>query len=201
MATFSALFEQFDAWLGGKAGLMPPELEQIRSLAVPRRYRKRQFLLTEGDVCLYKSFIVTGLFKTSIIREDGTEVVLRFNPELTWMVDPESYNFQRPSRFYIEALEDAEVLQWSHPNVQQLMKDIPRFQAYSEDLILRNLNASQDRILQSISLTSEEKYEKFVAAYPDVFRRVPLHMVASYLGVSRETLSRIRQQQVKQARN
>ena len=125
---------------------------------------------------------------------------MRFAPENWWTLEPESYNNQIPTRYNIEALEESEVLLWRREDIDGLFDDMPNFRAYSERLRSASLDASQDRILMSISYTAEEKYHDFTTSYPDVFRRVPLHMVASYLGVSRETLSRIRQAQHKKQR-
>jgi len=88
------------------------------------------------------------------------------------------------------------VILWTRENFDELLLVIPALQDLSERLKIDNLHSSQDRILMNISASSEEKYQEFVTAFPDIFRRVPLHMVASYLGVSRETLSRIRHAQL-----
>jgi CRP-like cAMP-binding protein len=84
------------------------------------------------------------------------------------------------------------VILWSKENMEALFEAIPAFKAYSDKLKSNSLDASQDRVLMNISYTAEEKYADFINTFPDIFRRIPLHMVASYLGVSRETLSRIR---------
>jgi CRP-like cAMP-binding protein len=121
---------------------------------------------------------------------------MRFSPENTWAMDHESYNNQTPSRSNIEALEDSEVMIWTKAHFEQLFEAYPAFKEFSDRLKASTFDANQERILMNISYTSEEKYEAFVAMFPDILRRVPLHMVASYLGVSRETLSRIRHARV-----
>jgi CRP-like cAMP-binding protein len=192
------MFEAFEAYITSQGSFTDDELKQMRSLSAVKRLRRRQFLLQEGEVCRYKTFIVTGLLKTYRLKDDGTEYIMRFAAENSWSVDHESYNNQTPSKYYIEALEDVEMIQWTKENFDRLMDDIPLLKAFSEKIKANNLDASQDRILMNISYTSEEKYQQFLTAFPDIFRRVPLHMVASYLGVSRETLSRIRHAQLKQ---
>ena len=154
--------------------------------------------MQEGEVSRNKIFIAKGLLKTYLRKEDGTEYIIRFSPENTWCVDPDSYHNQIPSRFNTEALEDTEMILWKREAIDELFAAIPAFRAYSEKLVENTMGANLDRILMNISATSEEKYQAFIDAFPDVFRRVPLHMVASYLGVSRETLSRIRHSQLKQ---
>lgn len=106
---------------------------------------------------------------------------------------------QTASKLNIEVMEDSVVLLWTHEALSALVKSIPGLQAYTNDLITQSLYSSYERILSNISATSEEKYQGFVNNYPDLINRVPLHMIASFLGVSRETLSRIRHAQIKQA--
>lgn len=186
------MFEKFAAYITSQASLTSEELHLIRSLAVMKKLRKRQLLLHEGEVCQYKIFITKGLLKTYRLRDDGTETILRFAPENSWTTDHDSFMRQIPSPNYIEALEPTEVICWTQESLNKLMYNIPAFKAYSDTIIAHSLQSSYERIYMNLSYTSEEKYEHFVTSFPDVFRRVPLHMVASYLGVSRETLSRIR---------
>jgi len=192
------MFENFETYITSKIHLTKDELTHMRSLSVVRKIRRRQFLLQEGEVCRHKIFVSKGLLKTYRRKDDGTEYIMRFAPENSWTVDPESYNSQTPSKYNIEALEDTEAILWTRENVNELFVAIPAFKSFSEKLIERSMGANQERILMNISYTSEEKYQDFITSFPDVFRRVPLHMVASYLGVSRETLSRIRHAQLKQ---
>jgi CRP-like cAMP-binding protein len=102
-----------------------------------------------------------------------------------------------PAQSNIEALEHSEVVMWTRENMVELFASIPAFKLYMKRLIQTALKSSHERILMNLSYTSEEKYEGFITSFPDVFRRLPLDMVASYLGVSRETLSRIRQARLK----
>ncbi|ACU63055.1 Crp/Fnr family transcriptional regulator [Chitinophaga pinensis] len=192
------MFETFEAYITAKGHFTREELQLMRSLAIVKRYRRRQLLLKEGEVCQYKMFITKGLLKTYCLKNDGTEHIMRFAPENTWTTDHESFSKQIPSKANIEALEPTEVLLWTQDSLDRIMKAVPAFRTYLDALISNTLNSTYERILMNISYTSEEKYQDFISTYPDIFRRVPLHMVASYLGVSRETLSRIRHAQLKQ---
>jgi CRP-like cAMP-binding protein len=186
------MFEDFETYITSKGNFTKDELKHMRSLSIVKKLRRKQLLLKEGEVCQYKIFVTKGLLKTYRLKDDGTEYIMRFAPENTWTTDHESYNNQTPSKYNIEALESTEVVLWTPEHLSELLETIPAFKSYSEKLITSSLNASHERILMNISYTSEEKYQDFITSFPDVFRRVPLHMVASYLGVSRETLSRIR---------
>ena len=186
------MFENFETHITANGDFTPEELRLMRSLSTVKKVRRKEFLLQEGEVCRYKIFVAKGLLKTYCLKHDGTEHIMRFAPENSWTADHESLKKQTPSTCNIEALENSEVVLWTRENIAVLYTRVPAFKSYMERLIDSSIKASHRRILMNLSYTSEEKYEDFIASFPDVFRRVPLHMVASYLGVSRETLSRIR---------
>jgi CRP-like cAMP-binding protein len=191
------MLDHFDTYINSGNNFTTDELKQIRALAIIKKVRRKQFLLQEGEICRYKIFVAKGLLKTYRMKEDGTEYIMRFSPENTWTMDRESYHHQTPSKYNIEALEPTDVMLWTVDKLNELFAAIPMFRALSEQMMANSLDASQERIMKNISYTSEEKYQDFVTSFPEIFRRVPLHMVASYLGVSRETLSRIRHAQLK----
>ena len=189
------MFELFEEYIHSKIELTHQEFALLRSLGSAEKLRRRQLILQAGEVCRHKTFVCKGMIRTFLTNDDGSEYIMRFVTENQWTLDPESYNLQLPSKFSIDALEDTEIIRWSKENIEKLFAAIPAFKEYSDNLISRTVESSQDRILMNISFTAEEKYQAFITSFPDVFRRVPLHMVASYLGVSRETLSRIRHTQ------
>ena len=195
------MFEVFEAYIRPKAALTQDELKHIRSLATMKKLRRRQLLLQEGEVCRHKVFVCKGLLRAYRLKDDGTEVIMRFSAENNWIIDHESFVNRTPAKCNIEAIEDTEVILWNAEQMAELFTAIPAFRAYSDRLISNSLDASQERILANISYTAEEKYEHFIHSFPDVFKRVPLHMVASYLGVSRETLSRVRHARVRQSKD
>ena len=185
------MFEIFETYITANGDFSPEDLRLMRSLAILKKVRRKEFLLQEGEVCRYKIFIAKGLLRSYCLKDDGTEHIMRFAPENSWTTDHESLKKQTPSKLNIEALENSEVVLWTRESLVELTT-IPAFKSYTERLIDNSLYSVHERVLMNLSYSSEEKYEDFIASFPDVFRRVPLHMVASYLGVSRETLSRIR---------
>lgn len=195
------MFEAFETYITTEAHFTREELKRMRSLSAVKKLRRKQFLLQEGEICRHKVFVTKGLLRTYRLKDDGTEYIIRFAPENTWTLEHESFNTQTPTRYNIDALEDTELVTWSRENFDELLDTIPALKSFSEKLKTNTLSASQERILMNISYTSEEKYQDFIDSYPDIFRRIPLHMVASYLGVSRETLSRIRHAQLKPQKN
>jgi CRP-like cAMP-binding protein len=188
------MFKVFEQYLIEKAGLNEQEIAAVRAVSVEKKIRKRQYLLQEGDVCVNNCFVVKGCLRLYLVGEDGTEHILRFAVENWWMSDQESLNNAIPSKNNIDALEDSEVILISQPDYINLQMTIPRLRELVERIKARSFEASQRRILSNISFSSEERYKNFIKTYPEVFYRIPLHMIASYLGVSRETLSRIRNQ-------
>jgi CRP-like cAMP-binding protein len=195
------MFEVFKQYLIEKAGLNEHEIAAVQAVSVVKRLRKRQYLLQEGDVCINNCFVVKGCLRLYCVGEDGTEHMLRFAAENWWMSDQESLNNATPSENNIDALEDSELILINQADYIHLQKSIPKFGELVERLKARSFDASQRRILSNISYTAEEKYQNFIKTYPDIFYRIPLHMIASFLGVSRETLSRVRNQFVQNKNN
>jgi len=192
------MFETFETYITAHGNFSPEDLRLIRSRATVKKIRKKEFLLQEGEICRYKIFVTKGLLKTYVASHDGIEHILRFSPENSWTTDHESMRTQTPSRVNIEALENTEVVVWNRESLDELLIAVPAFRDYVARLMENALKATHERLLINLSYTTEEKYADFIASFPDVFNRVPLHMVASYLGVSRETLSRIRHARLKQ---
>jgi CRP-like cAMP-binding protein len=188
------MFEYFANYLTEKAGLTSEELKQVEMVTLTKRLRKRQYLLQEGDNSPYNCFVAKGCLRLYRVDEDGAEHILRFAIENWWMADYESYNSGNPSKCNIDALEDSELLLIKKEDLDALYKAIPNLQSFREKLEARSFDASQNRIMSIISNTAEKRYDNFIKSYPQIYNRVPLHMIASFLGVSRETLSRIRQQ-------
>jgi CRP-like cAMP-binding protein len=190
------MLTEFKTYIQEQAGLTDAEVELIYATALKRSLRRKEAILQQGDICRYKVFVVKGLLRIYRTKEDGSEYILQFSPENNWNVEPESYDKLTPSKYNIDALEPSEVLLWTKSNFVALQESIPQLKVFSQRIIADNIYLNRQRVFSTISSTAEEKYDEFIKNYPGVFARVPLHMVASYLGVTRETLSRIRHAQV-----
>jgi len=165
-----------------------------KMLFLPKKLRKKQYLLQEGDVCKYNTFVSKGLLRSYTIDNKGTEHILQFAFEGWWIGDIYSFLTEKPSLFNIEALEECELLLISKPSMDLLLEKVPAFERYFRILIQNNLIATQKRLMGTLSETAEEKYINLMNNFPGCLQRVPQHMIASYLGITRETLSRIRSQ-------
>lgn len=190
------MFSGFETYIKEQANLNDHEVQLMRSMAVERSLRRREFLLQQGQVCRYKIFITKGLLRAYSAGGDGSEHIVQFSPENSWITDPESLDKGSPSNSNIDALEPSEMVLWTKKDLHYLAANIPGLKAYFDKLISRSSYMFRQRLLSAISLTAEEKYEEFIKKFPHLLERVPLHMVASYLGVTRETLSRIRRTQL-----
>jgi CRP-like cAMP-binding protein len=188
------MFESFRRYITEKANLTLDELEMILAASIQKKLKKKQYLLQEGEVSRYNTFIVKGCLRQYRTGNDGAEHIIRFAVEDWWISDRESLTTGLPSKSYIDCLEDSELLLWTKDTFNELKIKIPELRAFEERTLARSFNATQNRIHIAISYTPEEKYQNFIQSFPNIFNRVPLYMIASYLGISRETLNRIRKQ-------
>jgi CRP-like cAMP-binding protein len=191
------MFDVFEKHLRNHIEISDEDLELIRAGSVKRAIRKWQPLLQDGEIWRINCFIASGCFRLYRFGDDGTDHTLRFGVDSWWISDQESYNNEKPSDYNIEALAASTVFIWTKEKWLELMETIPALKKFNEILLAKSYEASQRRIFSLISYSAEEKYNEFQKTYPSVFNRVPLHMVASYLGISRETLSRIRKEYTK----
>ena len=194
------MFEEFAKYLREKANLDAEEIDAVRAVSVEKKIRKRQYLLQEGDVCHYNCFIVKGCLRMYTVGEDGVEHIVRFAVENWWISDRESYNNGYPSKCNIDALENSEIILIDKPDFLHLLMITPKLKSFIDKLLARSYDAIQNRIIGAISFSTEEKYQNFIERFPGIVNRVPLHMIASYLGVTRETLSRVRSQSVQKSK-
>lgn len=186
------MYEVFKSYLDSKIALTPEQHAGIFCKAVVKRLRKKQYLLQEGDVWRNHAFVSQGLVRTYSVDEKGCEHVIAFAMENWWTGDRESLLSGQPTRFNIDAIEDSEIILFEKTKFEQICKEIPAFNDMVNAIIDRSFVASQKRIHDAISMTVEERYANWVQRYPAYALRVPQNMIASYLGITRETLSRIR---------
>lgn len=161
------------------------------------KLQRKEDICRQGDICSLKIFVAKGLLRNYSTSEDGNEHILQFVNEMSWTTDPESFYNDTPSKLTIEALEPSEIFAFNLQDFHQLREEIPALSIFIEELLTKKSMEINNRLLVNISSTPEDKYLYFIKNHPELLNRVPLHMIASYLGISRETLSRVRRQLLK----
>jgi len=186
------VFEVFKAYVLRHAELSEQEFALIEHVIRIKKLRKKQYLLQEGDIARDHCFITDGLLRTYSVDDKGNEHIIRFAMKDWWISDRESLLSGKPSRFNIDAIEDSTVILFGKPQMDELLEKIPALNRLITDVLNKSFITAQNRIHEAISSTAEEKYQNFVSRYPQFAQRVPQSMVASYLGIAPETLSRLR---------
>jgi CRP-like cAMP-binding protein len=186
------IFDFFESYIRTYDLFSDEEIATIKSLAIPKRLKKRQFLLRQGSVCRYHTFVCSGCLRSYRIDDEGGEHIIGLSPATHWVSDPVSLLSSSPSNEFIDALEDSTIIQLSIPSFKSLLEDIPNFNKLITKIIRDDCYISRDRIYMMLSLQAEERYREFIRNFPKLHQRIPIYMIASYLGVSREALTRIR---------
>jgi len=168
------------------------EQEEVKRLFQRRIVKRKGLLLQEGEICRNYYFVVSGCFRMFAIDSDFKEHNLQFAVENDWIVDFQSFYTERPSKLYIEAVETSLVLQISHEDLLYLYVNYPKFDRNFRIIVEQKYIGYQNRILQNISSTGEERYVSFLNDYPHLINRLPNTQIASYIGVTPEFLSKIR---------
>jgi CRP-like cAMP-binding protein len=186
------MFEVFFTHVNDKVSLTPGEKEIIKSFFSPKKLRKKQYLLQEGDVCRNLAFVEKGLLRSYNVDEKGNEHMIQFAWEGWWIADTYSFLSAEPSAYNIDAIEDAELLLISLVHFEEMMIKVPKMERYFRILFQNNIISKERRLISSISYSAEEKFKKLVDTNPQLIQRIPQNLIASYLGITPETLSRIR---------
>jgi CRP-like cAMP-binding protein len=177
--------------------LNPDEEKYFSSLLRFKSLKKKQYLLQEGDINRYQYFVNKGCLRTYTIDERGLEHIIQFAIEDWWTGDMYSFLTQTPARYTIDALEDSEIICLEKPALEELYIKIPKFEKFFRNLLQNAFIALQERILSSLSKPADERYCIFIEKYPLMEQRLPLKQIASYLGITPESLSRIRSQYIR----
>jgi CRP-like cAMP-binding protein len=169
------------------------ELKTFNSLLEYKKVPKKTIMLHEGEMCNFEAFVIKGCIRKYYIDPNGFEVILQFAIEDAWVSDISFSIYEdKPSKVFIETLEDSEFLFFTPEAKEELFERAPRFERAFRILLQRHLSATQNRLFNTISKTALDKYIEFLELYPTLPQRVAQHYIASYLGISAEFLSKTR---------
>jgi CRP-like cAMP-binding protein len=167
------------------------DMNLLESIVTAKKFKKGEYMLVAGEVCKLGGFIVKGAMRQYSVDDKGAEHIIQLLLENWWVGDRESFEKETTSPYFIDAWEDTEVLIIGKHNYDT-MKRIPAVARMDNTIINRHVSALQNRVRDSISLTATERYENLMQTHPEFLQRFPLRIIASYLGISQETLSRLR---------
>jgi CRP-like cAMP-binding protein len=168
------------------------ETDFFLSLLQHKNIKRKQYLLRQGEFCKAEYFITRGCLRTYTIDDKGSEHVIMFGVEDWWIGDLFSFLTQTPTSYFIDALEDSEVLQISKENLALLYEKVPKFERFFRIILQNAFIAQQKRINQNLSFTAEERYLEFIKKYPALEQRVSQKHISSYLGITPVFLSMLR---------
>jgi CRP-like cAMP-binding protein len=177
------------------------EMEQCLGYFEKKIFKKKQHFLIEGEICNTKGIVNKGCFRRYVTDHHGKEVILNFAFEDWWIGDLDSFNNQKPTEYNVQALEDSEVLCIPRLNHIQLCEKMPKYKTFHEEKTKRSHYATLKRLTTAQSGSPEEKYLLLMKQHLQLFQRVPLHYIASYLGIEPESLSRLRKRLSEKEKN
>ena len=186
------MFDNFFSYLSNYQNFTEADFAKIEHYLSIQKLKRKELFLRENEVCIHLSFVCKGILRSYHTDAKGNEHVIQFAPENHWTGNRESLQTGFPSKFAIDAIEPTEVILIKAEDYRFLESEIPALAAFTSQVTKRNILALEERIYRSISLTAEEKYQNFLKKFPTLSQRVPQHMIASYIGITPETLSRIK---------
>lgn len=190
--TLPLSFASIDAYIARCIHLSEEEYRYFHEQVSIKQFKKKTRLLNAGEVCQFEAFINKGCCRVYYLNEKGAEVDLYFAIEEWWVSDLASFSQQKPANLFIETLEDTELVVFTYEAKERLFQHIPAFERMFRLMIQKSHDTLMRRLIASYSQPAEERYKEFIKRYPSIPQRVPQHLIAAYLGITPEFLSKIR---------
>jgi CRP-like cAMP-binding protein len=189
------MFDSIDRYVHHCIDANDAELQLFHSLLEHTHVPKKTMLLRAGEVCNFEAFVLKGCARVFFVNESGKEVDVYFPVEDWWISDLPSFTFQKPATLNVETMEACELLMISHTNKEKLFHEVPKFERMFRLMVQRAYEEMMNRFISAVALPADERYQQFLKKYPTLPNRVPQHLIAAYLGISPEFLSKIRARQ------
>lgn len=186
------MFSILERYLLNRGDFSVSEVDTIIASGDLKNVRKKQVLLRNMETKRQTLFVCSGCLQVSRIGKTGTEHIIRFATTNCWVGNFGNYRGEFPGGHAVVAIEDGEVMQWSNQTIERLQKEIPKFKDLHMEIRGELIEACFNRIFTLVSLDAKDKYNDYIKTYPELQGRIPLSVVATYLGVTRETLTRLR---------
>lgn len=190
------MFETLFEYLGKQLPLSQGDIDIIHSVFIPKNLKKGEFILREGDILKYGAFVCKGFLRSYVIDNKGKEHIIQFAPE-NWWVSDKGASAEGISSCFIDAIEDSDILLIDQAGHIKMLEKVPAYSASFQAGMQKRSAAKDKRIVHSLIADAEERYNDFLQTYPSIAQRVPQHMLASYLGIAPETLSRVRRKSMR----
>ena len=189
---FSTLYE----YLEKVHPLSAADKEIIHDIFIPKNLLKGEFLLREGDPLKYGAFVCKGFLRSYVIDNKGKEHIIQFAPE-NWWISDKGASAEGKASCFIDAIEDSDILLIDQAGHFKMLERVPAYGKSFQAGMQKRSAAKDKRIVHSLVADAEERYNDFIETYPSIAQRVPQHMLASYLGIAPETLSRVRRKSMR----
>jgi CRP-like cAMP-binding protein len=156
------------------------------------QFKKKEYLIQEGGVCKHLYFVEKGCLRMYFINKKGVEQITQFALDGWWICDYQSFINQLPSEYYIQTIEESTIISIENKYLDKLLIEIPHLERYFRMILQKAVAAAQNRSKLLYEMSKEEFYFHFSTSFPEFMQRVPLYMIASYLGLTPEYLSELR---------
>ena len=206
MRTVSSIFSHTDqkakdiliAYVSRLVDLDSTAAQALNDAVVVRRLKRKQYIVQPGYVCTHRTYVVQGAMRAFLQGNDGVEYTIALSIDDWWITDYSSYHYQIPATLFVEAFEDSLVVQLPYEAEQELLAKHPIYERFFRIISQSSFANLQKRLLNNLSMDAESRYDAFVARYPKVANRFPQYIIASFLGMSTEFLSKIRKRKAEQ---
>ena len=198
--TNNSMYKEVNNYVSKCIHLSKEELAYFNSLLQYKKVKKKSFILRAGEKCDFEAYVIKGCIRVYYVNENGFEVDLLFATEDWWISDLASFSQQKPATLFIETIEESELLFINYSSKENLFKKTPQFERLFRIMVQRAYETIMDRLISNISKPAPVRYQEFTKKYPNIPQRVPQHLIAAYLGISPEFLSKIRTRLSKQTK-